>query len=298
MSNTPLLQAETLTQIYAGSRSLFGPRVPALPAVDRVSLALYAGETLGLVGESGSGKSSLCRLLLKLEEPASGSLLFRGQRIASGVAPEFRRNVQAVFQNPAGSLHPRMRIGQILAEPLDIFHPELSRHERQERVAQAMRQVGLDPALSIRYPGQFSGGQLQRVCIARALMLKPAILIADEPITALDVSIQAQIVNLLKDLQQELHLACLFVSHDLNMVRYLCHRVAVLYRGRIVEIASTEALFTSPRHPYTQSLLAATPVPDPDAPLRAIIPYSEAMLPTSAALIEVAPGHLVLQEKG
>ncbi|WP_420236959.1 ATP-binding cassette domain-containing protein [Telmatobacter bradus] len=299
MVTAPLLRAEALTQVYGRQNGFFAHADVTPPAVDRISLALYPNETLGLVGESGSGKSSLCRLLLRLEEPSSGTVWFREQRMMSANKPllsEFRKNVQAVFQDPYDSLHPRMRVEQILAEPLVIFDSQMRRNERDERVALAMRQVGLDPTLASRYPAQFSGGQLQRICIARALMLKPSVLIADEPITALDVSIQAQIVNLLKDLQQQLRITYLFVSHDLNMVRYLCDRVAVMYRGRIVETGPVEAIFLDPRHSYTRALLSATPAPNPDAPLPLALAYTGTTFesPRSATLTEVDAGHFVL----
>jgi ABC-type oligopeptide transport system ATPase subunit len=263
-----LLRAENLTKTFA-QKSFWARKDTSLPAAQNVSLEIKEGQTVGLVGESGSGKSTLCRMLLRLEEPTSGAIYFREQEItqASGASLQlFRRSVQAVFQDPYGALNPHMRIGDVLEEPFTVFGLHKDKHERRAAIEKLMQQVGLLPAMLDRYPSQFSGGQRQRICIARALALKPSIIIADEPITALDVSIQAQIVNLFQDLQDELGLAFLFVSHDLNMVRHLCDEVVVMYRGSIVERGPTESVFKNPQHPYTASLLGATPVPDPDAP--------------------------------
>lgn len=261
----PLVSVRNLVKQYGGKKSLFGGNSFALRAVDDISFDIAPGETLGLVGESGSGKSTTGRVLLQLEEPTSGEVQFKGQNIVglknSQMKP-FRREMQIVFQDPYSALNPRMAVGDFVAEPI-LIHENISSAERRDKTAELFRRVGLDPSFMTRYPHEFSGGQRQRVNIARAVALRPSFIVADEPITALDVSIQAQIINLFQDLQEEMGLAYLFVAHDLSMVRYLCHRVAVMLRGRIVELASAEELFENPRHPYTQALLTAIPVPDP-----------------------------------
>ncbi|MCX8997301.1 ATP-binding cassette domain-containing protein [Rhizobiaceae bacterium BDR2-2] len=263
--STPLVSVRNLVKQYDGRKKLFGGAGFSLRAVDDVSFDIAPGETLGLVGESGSGKSTTGRVLLQLEPPTSGEVLFKGETISglkSSRMKRFRREMQIVFQDPYSALDPRMTVGDFVAEPI-LVHESLSSAERRERAAGLFRLVGLDPSFMSRYPHEFSGGQRQRINIARAVALRPSFIVADEPITALDVSIQAQIINLFQDLQEEMGLAYLFVAHDLSMVRYLCHRVAVMLRGRIVEIAPAEALFEDARHPYTQALLTAIPVPDP-----------------------------------
>ena len=233
-------------------------------AVADVSFELAAGETLGLVGESGSGKSSLARALLRLIPVAGGQIRWQGEDLLALDARALRRrrrDLQIVFQNPLASLNPRMRVGDILAEPLHIFEPRMTDAARRARIAQMLERVGLTAGMGQRYPHEFSGGQCQRIGIARAMMLNPRLLICDEPVSSLDVSIQGQIVNLLLDLQRELGTAMLFISHNLAVVRHLSHRVMVMYRGRVVETAARDVLFAAPAHPYTQALLAA--VPDP-----------------------------------
>ncbi len=262
-----LVSVNQLCKAYGGRGGMFGSSTVAFKAVNNVSFDIAAGETLGLVGESGSGKSTTGRVLLQLEAPTSGDILFRNKNItglSKAMLKPYRRDMQIIFQDPYASLNPRMTVGEFVAEPLDVHGLAGARSERQDRVASLFRKVGLDPSFMKRYPHEFSGGQRQRVNIARAIALNPAFIVADEPITALDVSIQAQIVNLFQDLQDELGLTYLFIAHDLSMIRYLCHRVAVMLRGRIVEIGPCEAIFENPQHPYTKALLSAIPVPDPD----------------------------------
>ena len=233
-------------------------------ALTDVSLDLHEGETLGLVGESGSGKSTLARAILRLIPVSGGRVLWRGEDLLGYDASQLRRrrrDLQIVFQDPLASLNPHMTVGAALAEPLKIFEPALSAAQREARIASMMERVGLDGSMVSRYPHEFSGGQCQRIGIARAMMSQPKLLICDEPVSSLDVSIQGQIVNLLVDLQRELGTAMLFISHNLAVVRHLSHRVAVIYRGRLVEVAARDALFAAPAHPYTRALLAAVPTP-------------------------------------
>lgn len=244
---------------------IFQREVAAVKAVDGVSFSIFEGETLGLVGESGCGKSTTGRTVLQLYRATSGSVKFEGQEITTlkGEAlRKMRRRMQMVFQDPYASLNPRMSVGRIVAEPL-VVHNIGTKKERDDRVAELLELVGLNPYFVRRYPHEFSGGQRQRIGLARSLALNPSFIVADEPISALDVSIQAQVVNLLQKLQQDLGLTYLFIAHDLSMVRHLCDRVAVMYLGKIVEIAESEELYTNPLHPYTQALLSAVPVPDP-----------------------------------
>ena len=239
--------------------------VAAVKAVDGVSFDIYEGETLGLVGESGCGKSTTGRTILQLYRATDGNVKFEGQELTTlkGEAlRKMRRKMQMVFQDPYASLNPRMSVGRIVAEPL-VVHNIGTKKEREERVAELLELVGLNPYFVRRYPHEFSGGQRQRIGLARSLALNPKFIVADEPISALDVSIQAQVVNLLERLQEDLGLTYLFIAHDLSMVRHLCNRVAVMYLGKIVEVAESEELYTNPLHPYTQALLSAVPVPDP-----------------------------------
>jgi oligopeptide/dipeptide ABC transporter ATP-binding protein len=259
-----LLEAIGLTKHYAVGGG-FGGRAGVVRAVDGVSFRLHRGETLALVGESGCGKSTTARLVLRLIEPTDGQVIFEDREITGleGAAlRRLRRRMQIVFQDPFASLNPRMSVGAILEEPL-LVHGIGNRAARRARVAELLSLVGLAPYHAARYPHEFSGGQRQRIGIARALAVEPALVVCDEPVSALDVSIQAQVVNLLKDLQARLGLSYLFIAHDLAVVKHMADRVAVMYLGRIVETAPTEALFAAPGHPYTRTLLAAIPRPDP-----------------------------------
>jgi oligopeptide/dipeptide ABC transporter ATP-binding protein len=235
-------------------------------AVDGVDLAIARGSSLGLVGESGSGKSTVARSIVRLEDPTEGRILFEGIDLASLSSEAMRRTrrrVQMIFQDPYASLNPRMRLGDIVAEPFAL-HEGMNKHDAWQAAARLLARVGLDRDSALRYPHEFSGGQRQRVGVARAVAAKPDLIVADEPVSALDVSIRAQLLNLLKDLQDEFHLTYLFISHDLSVVRYVCDRVAIMYLGRIVEEGDCDSIFTSPRHPYTRALLSAVPIADPD----------------------------------
>jgi oligopeptide transport system ATP-binding protein len=238
-----------------------------LKAVDGVSFDLYAGETLGIVGESGCGKSTLARAVIKMVPAEAGKVAWLGTDLITASKKEMqnaRRDLQMIFQDPLASLNPRMTIGDIIAEPLKTHHPELSKAERKEKIQEMMVKVGLLPNQINRYPHEFSGGQCQRIGIARALILKPKLIICDEPVSALDVSIQAQIINLLMDLQEEMGLSLIFIAHDLSIVQHISTRVMVLYLGNVCEITTSNQLYAKPRHPYTQALISAVPIPDPD----------------------------------
>ena len=287
----PLVEVSHLVKHFGRGAGLFqaGTRVSA---VDDVSFSIDEGETFGLVGESGSGKTTTGRCMLRLIEPSSGAVRFRGENVldfSSRRLREARRDMQIVFQDPYSSLNPRMRARQIVEEPL-IIHRLGSRAGRQERVAELFRLVGLNPVHLDRYPHQFSGGQRQRIGMARALALNPSFVILDEPVSALDVSVQAQVVNLLMDLQEQLKLTYLFIAHDLRLVEHICSRVAVMFLGKIVEIGRTSSLFVSPQHPYTRALLSAIPVPDPDAPRQRIV-LDPASVDRHVVLREIAAGH-------
>jgi peptide/nickel transport system ATP-binding protein len=260
----PLLEIRNLTKVFPSGESLFRATAgSAVRAVDQVSLDIYSGETLGLVGESGSGKSTLGRLVLRLIEPTSGSIRLNGQELLAAKGEELRRlrrDLQIIFQDPFASLDPRFRVEHIIAEPLLIHEPHsMKSPARRARVAELLRAVGLDDSASRRFPHEFSGGQRQRIGIARALALRPKFIVADEPVSALDVSVGAQIVNLLARLQREFGLTYLFISHSMPVVRYLATRIAVMYRGKIVEVGTTEQITEHPAHAYTRSLLQATP---------------------------------------
>ena len=264
MISVPLLQAVNLVKHFTVRRGLFGKARGAVRAVDGVSLALGAGETLGVVGESGCGKSTLGRLLLRLTEPTSGTVSFNGTDLGlldANTLRAQRRRMQIIFQDPYSSLNPRMTVGQTLAEPLMLHGLHIGRHS--QRVAELLHTVGLAAEHAQRYPHEFSGGQRQRIGIARALAVEPQLIVCDEAVSALDVSVQAQVINLLQDLQQRLGLAYVFIAHDLAVVRHIATRVAVMYLGRVVELAPSQALFDAPRHPYTRALMAAIPSPVP-----------------------------------
>src|ERR671935_371513 len=286
-----LLEVSHLVKHFFRDAGLFrkGRRVAA---VDDVSFSIVEGETFGLVGESGSGKTTTGRCMLRLIEPTSGDVRFRGRDVLALSSREMRqarRDMQIVFQDPYSSLNPRMRARQIVEEPL-IIHRIGARAERRARVAQLFDLVGLNAAHLERYPHQFSGGQRQRIGLARALALNPSFLILDEPVSALDVSVQAQVVNLLMDLQQQLKLTYLFIAHDLRLVEHICSRIAVMYLGKIVEMGSSASLFAAPQHPYTRALLSAIPIPDPDAPRQRIV-LDPASVNRGAALREISAGH-------
>jgi ABC-type oligopeptide transport system ATPase subunit len=287
----PLVEVSHLVKHFIRDAGMFraGTRVAA---VDDVSFSIEAGETFGLVGESGSGKTTTGRCILRLIEPSSGDVRFRGENVrafSSRRMREARRDMQIVFQDPYSSLNPRMRALQIVEEPL-IIHKLGDRAARRARVSELFALVGLDLAHLDRYPHEFSGGQRQRIGLARALALNPSFLILDEPVSALDVSVQAQVINLLMDLQQMLRLTYLFIAHDLRLVEHICRRVAVMYLGKIVEMGPTGAIFAAPQHPYTRALLSAIPVPDPDA-VRQRIVLDPASVNRTAALKEVTAGH-------
>jgi oligopeptide transport system ATP-binding protein len=316
-----LLQVRNLKKHFPiTSGIIFQRQVGAVRAVDDVSFDVLKGETLGLVGESGCGKSTTGRTVLQLYRPTAGSVVFEGKELTTMQGEELRKmrkRMQIIFQDPFASLNPRMTVGGIISEPLRI-HNTMPKNQMQEFVENLMQRVGLNPYYINRYPHEFSGGQRQRIGIARALALQPSFIVADEPISALDVSIQAQVVNLLEELQDELNLTYLFIAHDLSMVRHICDRVAVMYLGKIVELAPTDELYDNPLHPYTQALLSAVPVPDPkveerrhriiltgDVPSPAAPPpgcnfntrcpvrFDLCFQPPDPELIEYSPGHWV-----
>jgi peptide/nickel transport system ATP-binding protein/oligopeptide transport system ATP-binding protein len=260
-----LLELKNLSKHYPIRKGILSRISGYVHAVDGVSFSIYEGETLGLVGESGCGKSSVGRTILRLMDPSAGEIYWKGERIdqltRSQIRP-YRKEIQAVFQDPYSSLNPRMRAADIVSEPLRNFE-KLSQAEGRERVRELFALVGLRPDQMLRYPHEFSGGQRQRLGIARALSVKPKLIMCDEPVSALDVSVQAQVINLLGDLQKEFGVSYLFIAHDLAVVKHISHRIAVMYLGRIVELAETAELFNRPSHPYTEALLSAVPIPDP-----------------------------------
>jgi oligopeptide transport system ATP-binding protein len=287
----PLLEVRHLVKHFVRKQGLWRP--PSLVrAVDEVSFTIDEGEMFGLVGESGSGKSTTGRCILRLIEPTSGEVLFKGENVLGFSRQRMRlarRDMQIVFQDPYSSLNPRMRVGDIVEEPL-IIHRLGNRDERRTRVSELFELVGLEPGFLSRYPHEFSGGQRQRIGIARALALNPALIIADEAVSALDVSIQAQVVKLMMDLKERLKLTYLFIAHDLRLVEHICSRVAVMYLGKIVEMGDTRALFAQPTHPYTRALLSAIPVLDPDAP-RERIQLDPGAFDRAAPLREIGAQH-------
>ena len=312
----PLLEVEDLVKHFPIRRGLFSRVSGRVRAVDGISLTIAPGETLALVGESGSGKTTTGRCILRLLEPTAGHVRFEGADLLALTPREMRRmrrRIQVIFQDPYSSLNPRMRVGTIVREPFDVHRIGAGRKERDEMVAALFGRVGLDPSVMRRYPHEFSGGQRQRIGVARALALKPRLIVADEPVSSLDVSVQAQVVNLLIDLQEEFGIAYLFIAHDLAVVERIADRVAVMYLGRIVETAPTKEIFKNPVHPYTKALLQAIPIPDPGrarerSPLSGELPspanppagcrfhtrcpvVEENCSRVEPPLVEVSPGH-------
>jgi oligopeptide transport system ATP-binding protein len=286
-----LVEVSHLVKHFTRDKGLFRRGTP-VKAVDDVSFKIDAGETFGLVGESGSGKSTTGRCMLRLLDATSGDVRFRGEAVLAASRARMRamrRDMQIVFQDPYSSLNPRMRARHIVEEPL-VIHRMGDRTTRRDRVAELFRLVGLNTAHLERYPHEFSGGQRQRIGLARALALNPSFIVLDEPVTALDVSVQAQVINLLMDLQQYLKLTYLFIAHDLRLVEHVCGRVAVMYLGKIVEMGPTPALFVNPKHPYTQALLSAVPIADPDAPRQRIL-LDPASIDREATLRQIGEGH-------
>lgn len=267
-SDDILLKVDNLQMHFPITRGIvFQRQVGAVKAVDGVSFNLFKGETLGLVGESGCGKSTTGRAILQLHRPTGGDVYFEDKNLTELRGEELRkirRRVQMIFQDPYASLNPRMTVGSIVGEPLEVHGIGANKKERQERVQELLKTVGLNPYFVNRYPHEFSGGQRQRIGVARALAVNPSFIVADEPISALDVSIQAQVINLMEDLQTDLGLTYLFIAHDLSVVRHISDRIAVMYLGKIVELADREELYENPMHPYTQALLSAVPIPDPE----------------------------------
>ena len=291
----PLLKVKNLRQHFKISRSF------TVKAVNDVSFEIYPGETYGLVGESGSGKTTIGRSIIRLYDPTDGEIIFNYRKISGDLDNRTRRmlrkNMQMIFQDPMSSLNPRKKIGDIIGEGLDIHKLYSSTKERNEIIGEILKKVGLSPAHAERYPQQFSGGQRQRVGIARALVMNPKLIIADECISALDVSIQAQVVNLMKDIQDETHCAYLFIAHDLSMVKYISDRIGVLHKGWLVETGLTKEIFSNPIHPYTQSLLSAVPQPDPavEKNKRLITYNADKVNYEKAAMRQISETHFVME---
>ena len=274
LPSVPLLEVKNLKVHFPVQHGLFSPVKEHVKAVDDVSFAIAPGETLGLVGESGCGKTTLGRAIVKLVEPAAGSIWFEGEDIARLTDPELRarrRKFQMIFQDPYGSLNPRLTVGEIIGEAIDLHQLAENSSARQKRILELLRAVGLDDIHARRYPHEFSGGQRQRIGIARALAVEPKLIVCDEPVSALDVSVQAQIINLLQDLQQQRGLAYLFIAHDLAVVEHISRRVMVMYLGKIVELTEARVIISAPKHPYTQALISAVPVVDPDSKRQRIV---------------------------
>ncbi|HPU01031.1 MAG: dipeptide ABC transporter ATP-binding protein [Firmicutes bacterium] len=266
-AQAPLLKVHQLKKYFQQQSSLLGKTRNWLKAVDGVSFSIQAGETLGLVGESGCGKTTVGRTVIGLYQPTAGWVAYKGVNLARAKPAErleYRRQMQMIFQDPYASLNPRMTVGDIIMEPMVIHHPEMGKKERMERVNELLNMVGLNPEHANRYPHEFSGGQRQRIGIARALAVEPEFIVCDEPVSAVDVSIQAQIINMLERLQEELNLTYLIIAHDLAMVKHISDRVAVMYLGKLVELVDSEELYLNPLHPYTKALLSAVPIADPD----------------------------------
>ncbi|MGE5676101.1 MAG: ABC transporter ATP-binding protein [Mycobacterium leprae] len=316
-SRTPLIQAQGVKKYFPIKKGLLSKTVGNVRAVDDVSFDIYPGETLGLVGESGCGKSTLGRVILQLQQATAGKVLFEGKDLVSmskGELRDYRREMQIIFQDPFGSLNPRFTVSEIIGEPLRV-HGVADAAGREARVAELLQKVGLDPSWINRYPHEFSGGQRQRIGIARSISLNPKFIVADEAVSALDVSVQAQVVNLLEELQDQLGLTYLFIAHGLNVVRHISDRIGVMYLGKLVEVAETDELFAHAAHPYTAALLSAIPVPNPHRKRERIVLTGEVPSPANPpsgcrfhtrcplaqprcreeipALREVAPGHLV-----
>jgi len=285
VNDTPLLQVRDVVTSFDIKQkgSYFWQKPATLKAVNGVSFDLYAGETLGVVGESGCGKSTLARTIIGLVEARSGSIKFNGKEIRGASKRQMRmtrKDMQMIFQDPLASLDPRMTVGDIIAEPLRTYYPKMTKAEVEQEVRAMMSKVGLLANQVNRYPHEFSGGQCQRIGIARALILKPKLIICDEPVSALDVSIQAQVINLLQEVQQEMGLALIFIAHDLSVVKHISNRVMVMYLGNAVELGTDKAIYSSPTHPYTQALMSAVPIPDPKVERNKTIQLLEGDLPS------------------
>ncbi|MCM3630199.1 ATP-binding cassette domain-containing protein [Paenibacillus glycanilyticus] len=291
-----LVDVQQLKKHFVKSRDTWGRTSEVLKAVDGVSFQINKGETFGLVGESGSGKSTVGRCILRLYDYTDGTVKFDGQdlaRLGEKQLKPFRRRIQSIFQDPYSSLNPGMSVLDLIGEPMNIHGLYKDAEERKETVAALLEKVGLKREHLYRYPHEFSGGQRQRISIARALSVRPDFVVCDEPISALDVSVQAQVVNMLEDLQAEFGLTYLFIAHDLSMVRHISDRIGVMYHGRLVEVADSDELYENPLHPYTKALLSAIPVPDPRAVVERVIYTPDAAAEEAAVLREVSPGHWV-----